>query len=458
MGGEAGALDGAAAGSRGLAAAALAELGALAGLAAPLVAGLVASTGVMVVDTAMLGPLGATPLAAASITTSVLIIFYAGLYGAAGPVGLFAGRAHGAGEPARLGAVARAGALLAGLGGALGALAMAAGLAALGCLGQPPEVVAVIGPYWLWMAAGLVPYTLSLAAKNLLDATDRPWTGVAFTLAPVALNVVLNWVLIYGHLGFPALGLTGAGLASFLAQAAGAALLWGWVRLAPGLRGWWAPRPVRRADLAEQAREGAPMAVQYLLEGGAVAVAGLMIGGFGAVALAGAQIALAVGSTLYMVPLGMAAAVTIRVAQAAGAGRGDRAAAVAVAGLGAVTLWMGAFALVFMVAGAPIAGLFTADPAVIAAAAAIFFVFGLGQLADGVQSVSLGALRGMLDNRWPTRVSLVAYWLVALPLGWAFAWPGGMGAAGVWAGFAVGVGLAAAALAWRLAARLRATA
>jgi MATE family multidrug resistance protein len=95
---------------------------------------------------------------------------------------------------------------------------------------------------------------------------------------------------------------------------------------------------------------------------------------------------------------------------------------------------------------------------VIAAAAAIFFVFGLGQLADGVQSVSLGALRGMLDNRWPTRVSLVAYWLVALPLGWAFAWPGGMGAAGVWAGFAVGVGLAAAALAWRLAARLRAPA
>lgn len=460
MGGEAGAaaLDraaGRATARRGIAGSALAELGALAGLAAPLVAGLVASTGVTVVDTAMLGPLGATPLAAASLATSVLIIFYAGLYGAAGPVGLFAGRAHGAGEPARLGAVARAGALLAAVGGSLGAVTMAAGLPLLGGLGQPPEVVAVIGPYWLWMAAGLVPYTLALAAKNLLDATDRPWTGVAFTLAPVALNIGLNWVLIYGHLGFPALGLTGAGVASFLAQSAGAGLIWGWVRFAPGLRGWWAPRPLRRADLAEQAREGAPMAVQYLLEGGAVAFAGLMVGGFGAVALAGNQIALAVGSTIYMVPLGIAAAVTIRVAQAAGAGRSDRAAAVTLAGLGVVTLWMGLFALVFMVGGAAIAALFTADEAVIAAAAAIMFVFGLGQMADGVQSVSLGALRGLLDNRWPTAVSLVAYWLVALPLGWAFAWPGGLGAAGIWAGFAVGVGLAAAALCWRLHRRLR---
>jgi MATE family multidrug resistance protein len=438
-----------------LAARALGETGRLFALAAPLVAGLVAATGVTVVDTAMLGPLGATPLAAAGVATSVLIIFYAALYGAAGPVGLFAGRAHGAGEPSRIGATARAGAALALSGGMIGAGAMAAGLPLLPALGQPPEVVATIGPYWLWMSAALVPYTLTLAAKNLLDATDRPWTGVLFTLIPVALNVWLNWLLIYGHGGLPAMGLAGAGLASFLAQSAGAALLWTWLRRARALRAWWAPAPLAHADLREQMREGAPMALQYLAEGGAVAVAGLMVGVFGAAALAANQVALSVGSTVYMLPLGISAAVTFRVSQAVGAGQGARVAAIALAGLGVVTLWMGACAALFLIAGEAIAASFTPDPAVIAAAGAVFAVWGVMQVFDGVQSVSLGALRGLLDNRWPTRVSIVAYWLVALPVGWVFAHPLGWGAPGVWAGFGVGLALAAAALVARLFRALR---
>jgi MATE family multidrug resistance protein len=441
--------------SASLATRAAAETGRLAGLAAPMVAGLVASTGVTVVDTAMLGPLGATPLAAAGVATSVLIIFYAGLYGAAGPVGIFAGRAYGAGDPGRIGATARAGAVLALVGGLLGAAAMAAGLPLLPALGQPAEVVAAIGPYWLWMSAALVPYTLALAGKNLLDASDRAWTGVLLTLAPVALNVGLNWVLIYGHLGFPAMGLEGAGLASFLAQSAGAALMWLWLRRARALRAWWAPAPVTRADLRQQAREGWPMTLQYLAEGGAVAAAGLMVGTFGAVALAANQIAISVGSTIYMLPLGLSAAVTFRIAQAVGAGETARAPAIAAAGLGVVTVWMGGFAILFLTAGEAIAALFTPDPAVVAAAGAIFAIWGLMQLVDGVQSVSLGALRGLLDNRWPTRVSIIAYWLVALPLGWIFSGPLGFGAPGVWAGFGVGLAFAAVALAARLFGKLR---
>jgi MATE family multidrug resistance protein len=408
----------------------------------------------MLVDTAMIGPLGETALAAASLATSVLIVFYAGLYGAVGPVGLFAGRAHGARDPARIGTVARAGALIAAVAGAAGAGAVAAALPLLSFLGQPAEVLAAIGPYWRWMAAALVPYALGLAAKNLLDASDRPWTAVALTLPPLGLNVVLNWALIYGHAGIPAMGLAGAGLASFLSVSAGAALIWGWARFAPGLAGWWAGARPRRADFVEQLREGGPMAAQYLAEGGAVAAAGLLIGGLGATALAANQIALAVGATLYMAPLGMAAAVTIRVAQAIGAGERGRVRAVAAAGLGATTLWMGAAAALFVAAGGAIARLFTDDPAVVAAAAAIFAVFGVCQLADGVQSVSLGALRGLLDNAWPTRVSIGAYWAVALPFGWAVAYPGGWGAPGVWAGFGVGLALAAGALGWRLAAKL----
>lgn len=428
---------------------ALAEIGPLAALAAPLVAGLVAATGVTLVDTAMLGPLGATPLAAVSLTTSVAIIFYAALYGFAGPVGLFAGRCFGSGDLGGIGHIARHGALLAGIGGLAGALLMAAGLLVLPHAGQPPEVVAVIGPYWLCLSALMLPFTLAMVAKNLLDAAGRPWLSVALTVLPALLNVLFNWLLIYGHWGFPRLGLTGAGIASLAAQVIGTAVAWGVVRHLPSLRAWWGPRRFERAELSKQWNEGRPMTVQYFLEGAAVAVAGVLIGLFGAVALAGNQIALSVGSTLYMLPLGVAGAVTIRIAQVIGAGEWPRVASIGQAGLLVVTGWMGGFALLFLFAGAWIGGLFVDDPAVIAAAAAIFFVFGFTQLMDGVQSVSLGALRGMLDNDFPTRVSLVAYWLIALPLSALFGFGFDLGAPGVWAGFGVGLALAAGALGWR---------
>lgn len=408
-------------------------------LAAPLVAGLALSTGMLLVDTAMLGPLGAVPLAAVSLTTSVLIIFWAALYGFAGPVGLLAGRAFGALDLPGIGHVARHGFALALVAGTVGAIAMAALLPVLPFLGQPLEVTNAMGPYWLCVSASLVPFTVTMAAKNLFDATDQPWVSVGLTAVPVALNVFLNWVLIYGNLGAPALGLTGAGVASLLAQLGGAVLICGCARLAPWMREWWAQPRWERAEFVRLWREALPMTTQYFLEGAAVAVAGVLIGLFGTVALAGNQVALSVGATLYMLPMGMAGAVSIRVAQAAGAREHRRIAPIGFAGLGVVTAWMGAIALLFLTSGAQIAGWFVDDPAVIAAAASIFIVYGVMQLADGVQSVSLGALRGLLDNVWPTRVSLIAYWLVALPLGALLGFGAGWGAAGVWAGFGAGL-------------------
>lgn len=428
---------------------ALSEVSGLMALAAPLVAGLAASTGVSLVDTAMLGPLGAVPLAAVSLASSVAILFYAALYGFAGPVGLFAGRCHGGGDLPGMGRVARHGAWLSVLGGGAGALLMAAVLPLLPLLGQPAEVLAVITPYWLCIAALLIPYTVGMVAKNMLDASDQAWAGTTLTLCAVGFNVFFNWVLIYGNLGFPALGLTGAGIASLLAQLLGTGVLWAYVRFKPSLRAWWAPSRMERAEFQRQWREGLPMTVQYFFEGAAVSVAGIMIGAFGSVALAGNQIAQAVGTTLYMLPLGIAGAVTIRVAQAAGAEESARIGPIGFAGLGVVSVWMGAFALTFLFAGEWIAALFVNDPEVIAAAAAILFVFGFTQLMDGVQSVSFGALRGMLDNQWPTRVSLVAYWLIALPLSALFGFVFGWGAPGVWAGFGVGLAIAAALLARR---------
>ena len=424
----------------------LREVRSLARLAMPLISGLVLSTGLMLVDTLMLGPLGAVPLAVVSLTSSVMIIFWAALYGFAGPVGLFVGRAFGAADANRIGHVVRHGFVLAALGGCAAALVMCALLLALPWLGQPAEVLANVAPYWLCMAASLVPFTLAMVAKNALDATNQAWTAVALSVLPVGLNAALNWVLIYGNLGAPALGLLGAGIASLAAQTFAALLLAAYVRLAPGLAGWWLKARWCKTEMKRQWREALPMTLQYFMEGSAVAVAGVLIGLFGTTALAGNQITLSVGTTLYMLPLGVAGAVTIRIAQVVGARGYRRAAPIGYAGLGVVTLWMGLMAFIFIYSGADIARLFVKDEAVIAAAASIFFVFGLMQLVDGVQSVSLGALRGLLDNTWPTRVSIMAYWGIALPLAGVMGFGLNWGAPGVWGGFAAGLAFAAVAL------------
>ena len=428
---------------------AMAEIRPLISLATPLVVGLTISTSMMLVDTAMLGPLGELPLAAVSLTTSVLIIFFAGLYGFVGPVGLLAGRAFGANEPANVGRVARHAALLCAGFSVAGMCLMASVLWLLPYLGQPREVLAIITPYWLCISVTLIPFTLSMVAKSLLDAVDRPWLGVMLVAIPVLLNIFFNWLFIYGNWGFPQLGLFGAGIATLTAQLIGMVIIWLFIRLHPMFRAWWQSPGIAVEDARRHWHEGLPMSIQYLLEGGAVALAGLMIGQFGATALAGNQIALSVGATMYMFPLGLAAAVSIRISQTIGAKEMSRVAPIGVTGLGVVTAWMLILAITFLLGGAAIARLFVDDAAVIAAAASIFFVFGIMQLMDGVQSVSLGALRGMLDNVWPTRVSLVAYWLLALPLAWLIAFQFGVGAAGVWAGFATGLAVAAVALSRR---------
>lgn len=426
-----------------------AEIGSLIRLALPLVAGLAASTMMTVVDTAMLGPLGPVPLAAVSLTTSFLIIIYAALYGFLGPVAILIGQAHGANDDAAVARIVRHGHVLAVSVGAAGALLLALVLFALPWFEQPPEVVAVIGAYWLWMSASLLPFCMSLVFKNWFDAIDRPWVGVAFMVLILLFKTLLNQAFIFGDFGAPALGFTGAGVASFLATVLGVATMAAYAYGMPSMRRYRDERKLARADFDAQLREGVPMGVQYFLEAGSVAVASVMIGWLGAVALAANQVAFSFGALLYMLPLGMAAAVSIRVAQAVGESNTKRVGPIGLAALGLVTIWTVLFSVFLVIEGRRIADWFVDDAAVIAVTASIFFTFGVMQVFDGVQSVALGALRGMLDNRWPTNVSLIAYWLVALPAAWVFGFPLGFGAAGVWFGFGLGLMTAAVMLTWR---------
>ncbi len=423
-----------------------AEIVPLLTLALPIVIGLAASTLIGVTDTVMVAPLGKTALAAVALTSSVSIILYASVYGALSMLGIEVANAHGAKATRRIGGIVRNGLVLGLIIGTLGAGLMAAALPLLGLMGQPPEVLAVLPPYWLAMSALMIPFAVLMVLKQLFEAIDRPWTGAAFAFLGVVINVPLNYVLIYGAFGAPELGLMGAGVASLVSEsvACGAAYLW-W-RHARSTRRLRIRAEVSATRVAAQARAGAPLCLMYAAETGAYALAGIMLGWIGATALAANQVVNSVGSLLYMLPLGMAGAVAIRVGQAAGAGETERLRAIAAAAMGLVTIWMLGSALLLAVGGGAIAATIVDDPEVIALATALFVVVALMQVGDGLQSTGLGALRGIGDVGFATGVSLATYWGLSLPLAWVLAFPLGMGAAGVWAGFGAGLAVAAIAL------------
>lgn len=431
------------------------ELPSIATLAAPLVAGLAASTLISVADAIMLAPLGAVPLAAVGLTAAAAGLLYAAIYGMLSVLSVRIGAAWGAGEEERIPTLLRNGLLLGGFVGVAAASLMGNLWLLLPYLDQPPEVIAAMGGYWLCIALYMIPYGVLTAFRSAFDAVDRAWTGTAFAFVGVTLNVPFNYVFIYGFGPVPALGLTGAGIAALLAEAIALFAAWTYWRNAWSMRLLRLKRDVDGNELVETVREGAPLGVLYLAETGSVTAATLLIGLFGTVALAGNEVAMSVTGVLYMVPFGVAGAVAIRIAQAQGAGETQALRPIALAALGLVTLWLTAAAAILWRYGREIAGLIVDEPEVIELAAQIFLIFALFQIMDGVQSTALGALRGMSDTRWPALLSFVAYWPISLPLGWVLATRGGMGAPGIWAGFFVGLLVAAVALVRRFRSRTR---
>ena len=427
----------------------LTELKDIARLAVPIVVGLSTGAVITVTDSLMIAPLGHVPLAAVGLAGAIATVMLAAIYGFLSVISVRIGMAFGARQGRRVAAFLRVGLVLGAVTGAGAALLMSASLLLMPYFGQPADVLSQVTAYWHLIAAFLVPYAVLTIFKSAFEAIDRPWMGVSFGALACVLNIPLNYCLIYGVGPLPAFGLVGAGIASLVAESIAllaAFAYWRWSMSTVRLR----TRSERTSvDTVSLVREGAPLGLMYVAETAAMAVATMLIGLFGSVALAANQVALSVGTLLYMVPLGIAGAVAIRVAQAAGAKRVDRVRSVTFAALGMGTVWLTGAALLLGLYGAEVAALISSDPAVIELAAALFFVFALSQVVDGLQSTLVGALRGMSDTAIPSVISILAYWPVAIPLGWALAFPLGLGPQGVWLGFVSALALAASALVWR---------
>jgi MATE family multidrug resistance protein len=269
---------------------------------------------------------------------------------------------------------------------------------------------------------------------------------------------------MYGNLGFPTLGLEGAGWASALAMTTMFALLGSYVRLSAALRRYRVFAGIRRPDgphLKRLFRLGWPIGVNFGLEAGLFLAATLLVGQFGAAALAAHQVALNAASVTFMVPLGIGMAGTVRVGQAVGRGDGAGAARAGWAAIGMGATFMLGAALLFWLRPEWVVWLYTGQgggegvaPETVELAALLLGVAAVFQLFDGTQATAAGALRGLKDTRVPMLIGGFSYWVVGMSAAVGLGFGLELGAVGVWWGLTLGLAAAAVLLTARFRRRV----
>ncbi len=389
-------------------------------LAAPITAGFLGQMLMGWVDTIMVGQIGVVPLAACAFANTILAVPFVFGFGVLSSVSVRVSIAHGAGREHEAGENLRSGLAMGGLLGLLVALAIQAGIPFLAVLGQKPEVNAACVNFLLLCAWSVIPVFLTTVTKNFSEALSTPWVPFWIVLGGVLLNAGLNWMLIYGNLGAPAMGLDGAGVATLLARIAVTVGILIYVLKDSDLVRSLAGKMVRGRVDAGVARPAAhrlcPPAASHLSEVSTFAVCSLMMGWISVDAMAAHQIAMTCVATTFMIPLGLSQALSVRVGQVRGA---EGTAASATGHLRRDGSRLPAHdaeppSLSSSAARTSPHGSFR-PLTVTTLAAHLLFIGGIFQICDGAQIVATGALRGFEDTRTPMIVGAFTYWGVALP-------------------------------------------
>ena len=404
-----------------------------------------------VCDSIMVGQLGKLPLDAVGMgvsTTTLLLVLGLGI--SMGSVPRVAA-ANGRGDDAFLGRLlvgtvwlnTLVGVVLVGLSQLLPLL--------LPHLGQASEVVAVATPWVRVVGLSLLPLMVFQGFREWAEGLGLTKQAMQLSIAGNVVNALLCYAFIFGHFGAPALGLMGAAWATLISRIGMAVLMAQFVLRAEQLR---SRRPAEAAawlrpgldELRGQLALGLPIGLQMMLEVGAFSMSYLMIGWIGITPQAAHQIAINVASVTYMAATGIAAAATIRVGSLRGSGDLVEARK---AGFTAYWLTFGfmcAMGLLLLALRHVIPPLYNHDPLVLAQAATLLTIAAGFQISDGLQVVGLGALRGLEDVKVPSLVALLAYWAIALPLGYVLGFWLHLGAVGVWLGLLTGLTVVAAVL------------
>lgn len=325
-------------------------------------------------------------------------------------------------------------------------------------LGQDPAIIPKAQGYFFIIACSYLPFMSFQCFRMLAEGMSDTKMAMLISLACVGINIILNVLLIYGYLGFPALGIYGAAIASLIARILMA--VWMAYYIYTHKRFKLLPKSLHfaKVSLARMRKIltlGLPTGLQYIFEVTAFSLAAIIVGQISAAALAAHQIAISLASVSYIVASGIGSAALVRVGNQLGEKNFENL-RLAANTLFLMTLaWMTFTGLAFLVGRYYLPGLFTFDQEVIELTAGLLLIAVFFQLSDGIQVVALGALRGMKDVKIPTIITFIAYWLMALPLGWYLGVYLEMGARGVWYSLAAGLTTAALLLIFRFYGNLQ---
>jgi len=435
------------------------ELRQLLALALPLAAAHAGNQLMAVVDTAIVGRLGAVELGAVGLANSLFLPITVLGIGAMMGLDPLVSQALGAGDPPRARKLLWQGVWLALAVSLVLAVPIALAPFLLVPFGIEPQVAEQARDYlWIRMV-GLAPMLLFTGLRSYLQAQGITRPMLVGVVLGNLFNVPATWLLVFGGealpawagplRAFPAMGVLGAGLATALGTVLQLCVVAAAVRSVPHPALDRAHRRLDREEVRTAIRVGVPIGLQMMAEVGVFAFVGLLIGKLGSTDLAAHQIAITLASFTFTVAVGVGAAASVRVGRAVGAGDAPgtrRAGVVALLGGGA---WMALSALLFVLLPRPLASLLTDEPEVIAATVPLLFVAAVFQISDGLQAVGAGILRGAGDTRWPFLANVIGHYAVGLPVGIALGMGLGLGVNGLWWGLCTGLTAVAATLTFR---------
>jgi MATE family multidrug resistance protein len=428
------------------------ELKIIVNLSIPVVTGQLGHMMMGVVDSVMVGRLGAVPLAAASLSNSIFFLIMVVGIGFSYGITPYVAMAHGSGENKKCGVVLRQG-LISGFFVTFVLTVLTLSVSnIIPYLKQPETVTKQAIPYLNILGWSVIPMMLFQIYRQFIEGLSVMKPAMVITVIANLFNGFFNWIFIYGHLGFSPQGLKGAGIATLLTRSLMALVLIGYVMKTRRFKKYDPTLHYKTFDLdlnKKLLKLGLASGVQYFFEVGAFTVSAVIIGWFGASQLAAHQISLNLAAITYMFGLGISSASAVRVGNAIGRKDLEAAKKTGFTAMVLAITVMGFFGILFVFLRDFLPTLYIDDMKVIKTASSLLLVAALFQMSDGAQVVLLGALRGVSDIKFPTYITFTAYWVIGLPFGYFLGVYYNLKAIGVWLGLFLGLTVSAVLLSLR---------
>jgi len=402
-----------------------------------------------VVDSLMVGEIGAAPLAAASLGNSLTMVIFIVSLGVAIAVTPLVAISNGANNQKECENYFKQSILVNLTFGLITLMVIVVISYFIHSLDQPPEVVKQASSYTRILGLSIIPVLMFHSYKQFIEGLSFTKPAMYIAILANLVNAFTNWLLIYGNLGFPQLGLDGAGWATFLSRVFMAVGIIIYTNRSLNFQNYDMLPVIHSIDfptIKKILSLGLPSGFQYLFEVGAFSFAVVMVGWMGTKPLAAHQIAINLASISFMIVLGISSAGGIRVGDALG--KKDffnvRRAGITALVLGASLMTL--FGIVFMSLNKYLPTLYIKDNEVILIASSLILIAAIFQIFDGAQAVGIGILRGLTDVKIPTLITFVAYWIIGLPSAYLFGFVLGFGVSGIWVGLLISLAASAAML------------